>query len=82
MTLHLLCSPQFWQYAAIVAAVVGAIGWIRSGKSPFVWGMLLCLHAEAARQQGIESLGVAVRHFAAEYAPRVGRVRREFLEGA
>lgn len=82
MTLHLICSPQFWQLAAIVGTLVVALGWFRSGASPFVWMIRAGVHLEAARQQAIDSALVMVRHFAASYSPRVAAVRREFLEGA
>jgi hypothetical protein len=65
--------------AAIVVFFANVLLWIRTGRSPFIWGALALLALEAARQQAIESLVVAARHFAANYKPRLAQVRREVM---
>lgn len=63
-----------------ICFIFAGIGWWKSGLSPFIWGMLACAHAEAARRLAIRSLIVAARHFWRRYGATVRLVREQFGE--
>lgn len=72
MSEHTAAITVVWLMASVLL-------WIRTGRSPLVWGALALLALEAARQQVGESLVIAARHFAANYKPRLAQVRREVV---
>jgi hypothetical protein len=65
--------------AAIVVFFANVLLWLRTGRSPFIWGALALLALEAARQQAFESVAHGARHFASNYKPRLAQVRREVM---
>lgn len=61
----------------LLAIILVGLGWVKSGRSPFLWLIVLLIHLEAIRAQAWESAGAAIEHFRANYHSRHGAVRVE-----
>lgn len=59
----------------LIAAFGVGMGWVVSGKSPFVMLILIGVHCESARIVGLRALGLAWRYFSENYRAVV-RVRK------
>ena len=68
-----------WQAWLTLFAIIGSAIWTFTGRPPWVWLALGCLHIEAARWQLLVSASVAARHFAANYMESFSDVRSEVL---
>lgn len=78
-TFSFIAREWFWNPVMIhgtVALAVG-VGWIKTGRSPFLWLASLFLHLEAARRQALASLRVAFLSFRDGYRAQHTTVRRE-----
>lgn len=65
-----------------LAAILVGLAWIKTGRSPFLWLIVLLLHLEAIRAQAWETAGAAVEHFRVNYHRRHGAVRSEVAAAA
>lgn len=74
----MILDAGLWTTFSYTGSIVAlALLWLKTGKSPFIWGMWLMSHCEATRRQLWLSTAEFVRHFRGGYREREREVRTE-----